>query len=109
MTDSFILHTGNSRHDDRLYHNGECLNWRYAKELLQTQQEQIEKLQRILKTQSRVLENTYDEMMDLKVTKFKRFNEDECWIYQGDGEDNLESLVCPVVICPKKLIELIGG
>ena len=72
-------------------------------------EEQVDKLQRALDTQSRILETTYNEMMDLKVINFKRFNEDECWIYQGDGEDYLESLVCPVVICPKKLIELIEG
>lgn len=44
----------------------------------------------------------------LRTERFRRFNNDECWIYQGDGEDHLESLTCPVVISAEKLIEL-GG
>ncbi len=28
------------------------------------------------------------------------------WIYRGDGEDNLESLTCPVIIAPAKLLEM---
>jgi hypothetical protein len=31
----------------------------------------------------------------------------DCWYWQGDGEDHLESLVCPVVIRPEELSELI--
>lgn len=46
------------------------------------------------------------EIVDLKIEKFRRFNEEECWIYQEDGDNYLESLVCPVVISAKKLIEL---
>jgi len=42
-----------------------------------------------------------------KHNRFARFGNEECWIYQGDGEDHLESLVCPVVISPKDLLELI--
>jgi hypothetical protein len=48
------------------------------------------------------------EIEELKAIKFARFANEECWIYQGDGEDHLESLTCPVVISAKKLIEL-GG
>jgi hypothetical protein len=44
----------------------------------------------------------------LRTERFRNFNNDECWVYQGDGEDHLESLVCPVVISAQKLIEL-GG
>ena len=47
-----------------------------------------------------------DEISELKSIKFARFANEECWIYQGDGEDHLESLVCPVVISAEKLIEL---
>ena len=42
------------------------------------------------------------------IKRFAQFANDECWIYQGDGRDYLESLVCPVVISAQKLIEL-GG
>jgi len=34
----------------------------------------------------------------LKVKRFVRFNEEECWVYDEDGDNNLETLVCPVVI-----------
>lgn len=30
------------------------------------------------------------------------------WFWQGDGEDHLESLSCPVVIRPEDLAALIG-
>lgn len=46
------------------------------------------------------------EVAELRSIKFKRFYNEECWIYQGDGEDNLGSLVCPVVVSPEKMIEL---
>lgn len=46
---------------------------------------------------------------ELKVKTFAHFNNQECWIYQGDGDDHLESLVCPVVIQPKKLMEIIAA
>lgn len=49
------------------------------------------------------------ERDELRVLKFKKFNEEECWLYQGDGNDYLESLVCPVVISPEKLIDIING
>lgn len=48
-----------------------------------------------------------EEIAELKAKKFTRFNGDECWIYQGDGEDNLHSLVCPVVIDPTELMHII--
>lgn len=46
------------------------------------------------------------ERDELRIIKFKRFNEEECWLYRGDGEDYLESLICPVVISPEKLITI---
>lgn len=49
------------------------------------------------------------ERDELRILKFKKFNDEECWLYQGDGNDYLESLVCPVVISPEKLIYIING
>ena len=49
------------------------------------------------------------EVAKLKAQKFARFANEECWIYQGDGTDHLESLVCPVVIAPEKLLELLAN
>lgn len=48
----------------------------------------------------------YSQLHDLKVSRFHRFNNEECWIYQGDGSDHLDSLICPVVIDAKTLIKL---
>lgn len=54
-------------------------------------------------------ENEYlaNEVLRLEAIKFKQFNDEECWIFQDDGDDNLHSLVCPVVVHRDKLIELI--
>lgn len=43
------------------------------------------------------------EIAELREKKFARFNGEDCWIFQGDGEDHLESLVCPVVISAHQL------
>lgn len=48
------------------------------------------------------------ENAKLRVKVFRSFNDEECWIWQGDGSDHLESLVCPVVIHPIDLQQLIG-
>lgn len=47
------------------------------------------------------------EIKELKDRRFVRFADDECWIYQGDGTDNLDTLVCPVVIQADVLKHLI--
>lgn len=47
------------------------------------------------------------EILSLKHQKFAQFNNEECWIYQGNGDDHLESLVCPVVISAHNLQQLI--
>lgn len=39
---------------------------------------------------------------------FKTFGNDECWIFQDDGNDYPESLSCPVVMAPEKLRELLA-
>lgn len=49
------------------------------------------------------------EVAKLREQKFARFANEECWIYQGDGTDHLESLVCPVVIVPEKLLEILAN
>lgn len=60
-----------------------------------------------LNAQAREIELKDGEIRELNAKKFARFHSDECWIYQGDDEDHLESLVCPVVIAPTTLLELI--
>ena len=51
----------------------------------------------------KLLKQQIDELLS---KKFARFANDECWIYQGDGEDHLESLVCPVVISASQLLQI---
>lgn len=51
------------------------------------------------------INNLKDQVADLNRQKFARFNNEDCWIYQGE-DDHLESLVCPVVISAKELIRL---
>ena len=55
------------------------------------------------------IERLEGEVAELRSKKFTRFNEDECWIFQGDGYDNLHSLVCPVVISADMLQRIISG
>lgn len=46
------------------------------------------------------------EIEKLRRIKMSRFSNEDCWIYQGDGEDHLESLSCPVVVYPHVLMDL---
>jgi hypothetical protein len=48
-----------------------------------------------------------EENVRLRSEKFKRFNNEECWIYDETGDNHLESLVCPVVISASTLSELL--
>lgn len=43
-----------------------------------------------------------------RASYYAQFNGQECWIYQGDGEDHLESLTCPVLIQPVELAALLS-
>lgn len=49
------------------------------------------------------------EIADLCDKKFVKFNNEDCWIFQDDGNDELQTLICPVVIKPKRLIELLAA
>ena len=46
---------------------------------------------------------------ELSQKQFATFNNDECWIYQGDGDDQLHTLTCPVVISPAVLQALLDN
>lgn len=43
------------------------------------------------------------EVERLRNVKMARFNNEDCWIYQGDGSDHFKSLACPVVTYPETL------
>lgn len=68
---------------------------------------EIQKLQRMAAYLLKENEMLSAAVRELNLKQFKRFNEYECWIYQGDGSDHLESLVCPVVISARDLQSLI--
>ena len=48
-----------------------------------------------------------EKIKQLEAQKFAKFNDDECWIYQGH-DDHLESLVCPVVIGAADLNDILA-
>ena len=77
-------------------------------ELLTKAARQLERQEVRIDTLERCLENSYDKLREVRVEKFKRFNEDEYWIFQDDGEDYIDSLMCPVVMSASKLRELIA-
>ena len=47
-----------------------------------------------------------DEINELKIRKYARFNNEDCYIYHEDEDNHLESLVCPVVVTPQYLMSL---
>lgn len=97
--------------DIRVYYAGKWVDFRNGKIRISTDDGGIDKME-FLENQNQDLarhcEKLQAEINSLKEKQFAHFANEECWIYQGDGTDHLESLVCPVVISPQKLIEL-GG
>ena len=69
----------------------------------------IEVLKQRLKDSFRREKLLQDRITELQRTTFARFNEEEYWIFQDDGEDYPESLVCPVVISADKLREFLDN
>lgn len=69
---------------------------------------EVERLQRRLDESIRREGQLEARVAELQRKTFARFHEDECWVWAGDGSDNLETLVCPVVIAPADLLALIG-
>lgn len=68
---------------------------------------EIQKLQRMAAYLLKENEKLSATVRELNIKQFRRFNEEECWIWQGDGSDYLESLVCPVVISARDLQPLV--
>ncbi|WP_111639961.1 hypothetical protein [Marinomonas shanghaiensis] len=66
------------------------------------------KLQRAFEHLKAENDRLHSNLGKLARVQFRRFNDEECWIWQGDGSDHLESLVCPVVISASDLMALIG-
>lgn len=69
---------------------------------------QIERLEIINKDLIKDLARTEGVVDDLRNKRFVRFGNEDCWIYDKDDDNDLESLVCPVVIDKDVLIELLS-
>ena len=83
-----------------------------AIESLQARIAESEKLIQVLRydidSRVRINEVLNAEIHELREIKFRRFHDDECWIFSDDGEDYPESLACPVVMSAEKLRELLS-
>ena len=86
-----------------------------AAEALRQQHAEIERLSAInsaltAKSNALVDENAWliEKIGQLTDEKFRRFNNEECWIYQRSGENHLGTLTCPVVISPEALLSMRG-
>ncbi len=75
---------------------------------MSTEDREIGRLKSALEANIAVLRHLGAENAELRAKRFVRFNNEECWIYQGDGSDHLESLVCPVVISTRQLQYILG-
>lgn len=64
----------------------------------------FERLARHAKAQDSEIAKLRAEVNDLR---FYKTEDAAVWVWQGDGEDHLESLGCPVLIQPKDLLDLI--
>lgn len=46
-----------------------------------------------------------EEVLNMKQKQFRYFSDEECWVWDNDDveSNHIESLICPVVICPRVL------
>ena len=84
-----------------------------AADMLRQQHAEIERLTALnsaltAKGNAFVIENARqaEKIGRLTAEKFRRFNNEECWIYQRNGENHLGTLTCPVVISPEALLSM---
>ena len=77
-----------------------------AQEDNQRLRDRVDELERKSQGYVEHITSALQEIEELRAKKFHHFNDEDCWIYQGDGNDHLESLVCPVVISTQTLMAL---
>lgn len=70
----------------------------YNKDILVEAYRCIEKLTIALEASYKTEERLESDLRELRRKQFRRFDDDEYWIFMDDGEDYPESLICPVVI-----------
>ncbi len=57
---------------------------------------------------ARLIASLRHQITVLEDMKLRRFHNDECWIWQGDGSDFPECLTCPVVMSAQTLRDLLS-
>lgn len=97
----------NEQHDQIVALKKELLDWKIRHQETSTSLGEVcqhaERLERELKNAENRVDTWKEQVNEMRETQFRRFNNEECWIYQGDGEDYPESLICPVVISAEQL------
>lgn len=58
-----------------------------------------EKYKEVLK----LLERSQNQVASLSGLKMKLYHEDECWIWNMDGDNYIDSLACPITMYPNQL------
>ena len=76
------------------------------RERLQTTQLELQRMKALYSEMCEENKKLMKHLEFWQAMKYKHIHNEECWIYQGDGSDHLESLAVPVVIDAEKLIEL---
>lgn len=102
IEDVFIRNNPRSLSDIRRIVELEKYNLGLATESHELQQK-LEAAEQALKSAEDRVDAYKLHVDEMRETQFRRFNNEECWIYQGDGEDYPESLICPVVISAEQL------
>ena len=87
---------------------GSCETCDYEEEI-QELSKTIELLNKQKENDMKLLESAQEELEVLKNKKFSYFGNEECWHFSDDGYDNLDSLVCPVVMSKEKAVELVDA
>jgi hypothetical protein len=61
-----------------------------------------------LEIQNKELKVENNRLKRLQDTNYEYASQNNYWVWQGDGTDKPESLVCPIVISPQHLLAIIG-
>jgi hypothetical protein len=73
---------------------------------IDAQAAEIAALRALLEAKTADHARDYTKLKEVEAQKFARFANEDCWLWQGDGTDSLETLTCPVVISPQAMLAL---
>jgi hypothetical protein len=66
----------------------------------------IDKLKMAVKALVHDLEKAEQMNIRLRTVKFIHFNDEDCWVWNSDDPNHIESLVCPIVIHRDDLLRI---